>query len=464
MPELGLQQLLALLETAGVNRLYGKFLRQNNNSKQQFYIARGDWSALQMLPMGEISQHVAAGSPGNPTAQHRDNYKANLDFSWLNDDGHEFVAPSAQLILYPKYPEIRIGSLIQGAMWSPKELLMQQQSGRILFLGIHPENRIIGYMAAHTSRIAKEYLATVEPSADGVLAELILPGIGNNRQRLLTELRRIHSLGWIRSKKLLANTTVASCEASQCVGYTLEAELKIVPNSKAEPDYLGWEVKAHTVPSFTSDPTGKSISLFTPEPDGGFYADYGLLEFLKRFGYPDTQGRVDRLNFGGVHRANVPVDNRNKGGVVSTLRVKGYDRQLDSFTDLDDCGLELVSGEGVVLAKWSYPKLLTRWQKKHKNAVYVPGMVRDDPLCYYYGNVCRLGMSTSIKLFFRAVTDGHVLYDPAPKVENLSTNPKWKARTQFRVASRSLPFLYERFQVVSLIDGTTLNDLSHSQQ
>lgn len=46
-------------------------------------------------------------------------------------------------------------------------------------------------------------------------------------------------LSKIDSKRLNANGDFVACEASQCGGYTLEAELGIIPNGKAEPDYLG---------------------------------------------------------------------------------------------------------------------------------------------------------------------------------------------------------------------------------
>jgi len=445
------------MSKAGVTRLYAKHLQRNNNSKQQFYISRGDWSALQMLPMGEVRYCSPGPDDSNSTSHQRGNFKADLDFSWINEQARQFIAPKAQLILYPKYPEIRLGSLIQGAEWSPAQLLMQQQEGRILFLGIHPDQRIIAFMAAHNSEMALEYIATALNMSDGVLTELILPAIGDNRISLLRELNRIHNSGWIASKSLKKDGSIVDCNAPQCIGFTLEAELGIPRNPKAEPDYLGWEVKAHTVTSFTRQQTRKAISLFTPEPDGGFYKEHGLLGFLQKYGYPDVSGILDRINFGGVHRANQSVDNRKHGGVVTTLVITGYDRPTDRFTDLSSCGLNLMGENGTVLAFWSYAKLLTRWQKKHKNAVYVPGMKQTTPLAFHYGDIVRLGISTDIKLFFRAVADGHILYDPGHKVVNNSTNPTTKARSQFRIASRDVGVLYQKFDAVSVVDGSILS-------
>ncbi len=399
-----------------------------------------------MFPMSDISYDAPPPTPASSTGHKRGNYKASLDFAWIDEAGHEFTAPKAQLILYPKYPEIRIGSLINGAVWSPAHLLNQQQEGRILFLGVHPTGRIIGYIAAHDSLIAQEYTATGDGETDGVLRTLVLPSIGNNRQNLLAELRRIHGLDWIDSKRLDRQGNIVSCNAPQCGGYTLEAELNIIPNGRSEPDYLGWEVKSHGVTSFSKPPGSTSITLLTPNPNGGFYAENGAAEFLRKYGYPDRNGIPDRINFGGVHRAGTPVDHRSKGGIVTTFSVDGYDRVSDTVTDEDACALSLRSDDGNIIARWNYASLLTHWQKKHDKAVYVPSMVSREPLKYRYGPSVRLGIKTGINYFLRAVADGYVYYDPAPKLENASTHPVCKERHQFRIQSRHIGVLYDTLE------------------
>lgn len=450
-----LDDLKNIMQKAGVTRLYAKYLRRNNNSKQQFYIARGDWAALQLLPMGNVVAFHGSDNPASETAHKRTNFKADLNFAWLNEQGQVFPVPSAQLILYPKYPEIRLGSLSRGASWSPSDLLNQQTEGRILFLGVHPDGRIFGFIAAHDSEIAAEYRAAVPIDGDGVLRTLMLPAIGNSRSKLLVELRRIHMLGWITSKRLESGGRLVSCEAPQCGGYTLEAELNIIPNGRAEPDYLGWEIKAHTVPNFDRLPTAGSITLMTPNPNGGYYKEHGAAAFLRRYGYPDTQGRVDRINFGGVHRANVPVNNVPKGGIVSILTVDGYDRAGDTVTDPDQCGVSLRTDTGDVIARWDYASLITHWQKKHGSAAYVPMMKGEDPRRYRYGPVVRLGEVTSINYFLRAITDGVIVYDPAPKLENASTAPRTKERHQFRIASRDIGALYQELKSTSVTGDTS---------
>ena len=49
----------------------------------------------------------------------------------------------------------------------------------------------------------------------------------DSRWQLLAELERIHRLGWITSKQLGGGGRLSPCEAPQCGGLTLEAELGI---------------------------------------------------------------------------------------------------------------------------------------------------------------------------------------------------------------------------------------------
>lgn len=101
--------------------------------------------------------------------------------------------------------------------------------------------------------------------------------------------------------------TVLDCDAPNCGGYTLEAELGIMPNGYAEPDFMGWEVKQYGVDSF-SRVGSATITLMTPEPTEGLYVSQGVEHFIRTYGYPDQNGRPDRLNFGGVHKAGVLHD------------------------------------------------------------------------------------------------------------------------------------------------------------
>src|SRR5690606_26890966 len=123
------------------------------------------------------------------------------------------------------------------------------------------------------------------------------------KNRLLAELKRVHELGWILSKRLDKMGNILPCNSSNCGGYTLEAELGVTPNGFSEPDFLGWEVKQFTVKNF-SNINSAVITLMTPEPTGGIYVTEGIESFIRRYGYDDVSGKHDRLNFGGQFYLN----------------------------------------------------------------------------------------------------------------------------------------------------------------
>ena len=66
----------------------------------------------------------------------------------------------------------------------------------------------------------------------------------------------IATKGWIDSKRLDRDGRILPCNAPNCGGLTLEAELGIRPNSVSGPDFLGWEVKQHGVTSFARPAVG----------------------------------------------------------------------------------------------------------------------------------------------------------------------------------------------------------------
>ncbi len=72
---------------------------------------------------------------------------------------------------------------------------------------------------------------------------------------------------------------------------------------------------------------------------------------------------------------------------------------------------------------------------------------------YKYGNSVLLGTGTDFQLFLQQMALGNIYYDPGIKLENISTSPKVKKRSQFRIRSRYLQNLYKTNEVVTL--GTT---------
>lgn len=261
----------------------------------------------------------------------------------------------------------------------------------------------------------------------------------------MRELKRIHQKDWIAGKRLTADGSVIKYNASNAGGYTIEAELDIIPNGFAEPDFMGWEVKQHGVPNFSSK-AGR-ITLMTPEPTEGYYNENGAEEFVRKFGYPDMRGRADRLNFGGVHIVN---ERCSRTGL--TMILQGYDCEKKIITD-GDGGICLVTDTKCIAAKWPFTGIISHWNRKHAKAVYVPSMCNEKNArrYYKYGSVVRLGNGTDVLLLLGAMFDGKVYYNPGIKVENISSRPKVKRRSQFRINSVEIPAFYKQMTSESVI-------------
>jgi hypothetical protein len=312
-----------------------------------------------------------------------------------------------------------------------------RESGRFLFFGITAAGHILGFAASRNSALAKEAEALNLVPDTGVFSRIPLERFTDDRHLLLTELSRIAGLGWINSKRLNSKGDLLPCEASNCGGYTLEAELGIRPNGFADPDFHGWEIKQHAVTKLSNPASGGPITLMTPEPTGGIYVDKGIKEFIKRYGYPDRTV-ADRRNFGGIHNTL-----RVCAATSLTLTLEGYDAAKKKITDFSK-GISLIGTKGETAATWHYKDLLSHWTRKHALAAYVPSISRKDPVNQYqYGNRVRLAEGTEFSLFLNGVATGAVYYDPGIKIVDVSSaHPVVKKRSQFRIRSASIPLLY----------------------
>ena len=422
----------------GATRIYAKKLAPNDNSKNQVYLG-GDFSALNIIPHGEIYSDDAevAGAV-------RDRAKAAVDFYWIDEAGRH-QAPYTGLILYPKYPEVRMSGFLLGCRTAPSEIMRVRDAGRMLILGITRQGEVMGYAATADDPITAELNAHDWPTV-GVFLELplTLDHLESPRDRLLNELRRIYELHWISSQKLASDGTKAAYSARNGGGYTLEAELGITPNGYAEPDFMGWEVKQYGVRDFVKFKPKSPVTLMTPEPTGGIYRTEGVAEFMNRFGYPDQSGKPDRINFGG--RYDCQRQHHAMTGLRMTLT--GYDTDTGKITDLDG-GLNLIDVDEEIAASWSFKGMMAHWNRKHAQAAYVPSLFQTPPPEYSFGAHILLCEQTDFLLFLKAFAAGTIYYDPAVKMENASSaNPKIKRRSQFRVAHAGLTQLYQQHEHV----------------
>lgn len=437
-----LSKLRAIMAAQGISRLYVKKLSPNDNSKNQVYLG-GDFQSLNIIPNKGIEiDDTERGSV-------RDRFKAGIDLSWVDAGGDICPAPGAQLILYPKYPEVRMSGFLLGCRFAPSAMMASRLEGRLMFLGIRDDGKIIGHVVSPDNSLAAELAQQKNLEISGVFLKLPVDKVrADTRGQLLDALRGIREAGWIDSVRLCPGGKLVPCLHSNCGGYTLESRLGITPNGISEPDYLGWEVKQHGVTNLDKPHSGSPITLFTPEPSAGYYKEKGVEAFIRKFGYADKVGRADRMNFGGIYRFGKPA-----ASTGLTLTLKGYDAERSKIVDLQGGGIALLSSAGEEAAVWPFPQLMAHWNRKHAQAVYVPSASRIEPSRQYrYGAKVELGTGTDFLKLLDAIAKGVVYYDPGIKLENASTDTaKTKRRSQFRIKGSALAALYETFDSVELI-------------
>lgn len=445
---MNLKTLLKIFSDKSCRKIYIKRLAANDNSKNQVYLG-GNFEVLNILPIKEITSH-------DPGDWKRTRFKTQLDFSWVNEEGELNIAPEAQLILYPKYPEVRFSGFLKRSKNAPSDLMANRIENRLLFLGITDNQKIIGFVAAPDSEISKEVDTLPQLNDVGVFKEITISKDEiqlNTREQLIKELTRIHQLGWIDSKRLKSEGVLLPCNNTNCGGYTLEAELGIYSNGIAEPDYLGWEIKQFAVSNFKTF-SAKPISLMDHSPSHGFFAENGAEAFIRKYGYPDKKGRESRFNFGGTHKYNAL---HKLTGLK--LIVDGFDIDSNKIVDSDGF-IGLIDSNEDIAASWSFKSLIKHWNKKHSKACYVPSLKRSNEKAnpfsnqqYAYGNKIILGNTTDITLFLKQLYLGKVYYDPAIKLELAiegERGQKTKTRSLFRINSSNLSSLYKDNEVVDL--------------
>jgi hypothetical protein len=423
----------------GCDKVYIKTLSPNDNSKNQVYLS-GSYDILNIFPLSEIK----ADSSGD---WKKERFKATINFAWITEEGGVTDAPGSQFILYPKYPEVRFSGFLLGSKKAPSELMTQRLGGRILFLSVAKNGQTLGFVTSPGSEIANEVNGIKGLTELGVFKVLQLEPQINYRALLLNELYRIHSLGWIKSKRLHKSGNILPCISSNCGGYTLEAELGISANGYSEPDYLGYEIKQFKVRSFEKM-ASEAITLMTPEPNGGHYVNTGVDSFIRTYGYVDKLGREDRLNFGGIHK--VGLSHPNTG---LTLELIGFDVESSKIRNASGA-IALIDSDGNEASSWSFTSLIKHWNRKHNQACYVPSKIEKVPIQQYsYGNKVLLGNGTDFQLFLKQMALGNIYYDPGIKMEHVSaTKPTIKRRSQFRINSGNLINLYKQSEVVDLLD------------
>lgn len=450
--ELTLENLIRLYKTLGISRIIYKKLSPNDNSKNQPYMA-GHLTDLGFLPTGEIIESKST-SKKTKDIKRQIKYTTQLNLSWLSAEGQLYPATHSKLIYYPQYPEVRLSGFLQGCDFDSGGWMdpykKGRSEGRVLFFGIKNTGEIISWLSTPESRIAKEIKDYPSIQLSGIFNELELLASkrkGTAKEVLISELRRIHELQWIEGKKLSGDGIAKPYTARNGGGYTLEAELGVIPNGIAEPDFMGWEVKQFGVKKCHLI-NSKPLTLMTPEPDGGFYVEQGAEAFIRKYGY--SSGKIaDRLDFTGSHYVNKVCEKSNL-----KLVLMGYNKLANEITDASGC-IALIDSKDEIASSWSFSKVMGHWKRKHARSSYIPSVSikrPDKTICYSYCNNIRLFEGTTFTKLLQAFSHQHVYYDPGIKLENASSKPALKRRSQFRIKSRLLDNLYDSCENVDVME------------
>ena len=153
----------------------------------------------------------------------------------------------------------------------------------------------------------------------------------------------------------------------------------------------------------------------------------------------------DRMNFGGVHKTGVRHQLTNL-----EMQLIGFDTVSGKIRSTNG-RIALVDKNDNEAASWSFSSMLLHWNRKHNQACYVPSLTEKEKARQYkYGNKIILGTGTDFQLFLGQMAKGNIYYDPGIKMENVSTKPKIKKRSQFRIKSQHLPNLYKQNEIVDI--------------
>ena len=435
---LTLEAVEVLFKQRGCRQVLVKALAsKQDNDKNQIYVGK-DLVSVSQIPSGEVE--VSTTSSDKPGAWGKSKFQVAVNFHWFTEAGAT-RAPHAKLIYYPQYPEVRFSGFLRGARGGPSDLLVRanrgQEADRVLLLGIAEGGAVWGLVLGNEAAARGEVLRRAS-ATDGplLLWEVGTIAAGSTKDILLDELESIHRLGWIPSVKLKDGVLVPY-RARNGGGYTLEAHLGVSPNGFAEPDFMGWEIKQHGVPSFEKPGNGV-ITLFTPEPTAGVYISPGFYDFMGRYGYPDKTN-PHRTNFGGIYRAH-----------ASKHHLTGLRLELSGFRNgksFDAAGsLAFIDENQAVAAEWPFAKLMEHWKRKHAAACYVPSIKRETTsgIEYRYGRGILLAGGATFGKLLTAIDEGKVYLDPALKlILKPGAKPEQKKRSQFRTKFSELEALYE---------------------
>jgi hypothetical protein len=439
------KDLLGLFASRNVDVVYFKFLAdKQDNDKNQIYLGSSIEGAANLFPskinrrtpsLSKKKRHSNSGKP---------KIEAQLNFFWITDKNKHSHAPNTKIIDYFQYPEIRMSGFLSNCKDAPISLRRRHQADygkRVLCMGSNRLGETFGYVLNSKEHNFLPQLQQL-PQHDSIkvfryqitkIQEKFLSK--SPREKLLNELKSIVHAGWHPSIKLNNQGVCMPYEANNGGGYTLEALLDIKPNAEKAPDKYGFEIKSHK---------GDKISLMTPTADGGDEGKLSFVEFMKLHGWESKEVK-GKFVFTGPFRESVPKNNM-------VLFLHGLTNEKQWLSEEDIYVHIRKNSYSNDVSLWSLSKLLSSWEQKHAQAIYVE-RERNKFNQYKFKPKVYLCTGTSIWNLLFAIKDKVVDYDPA---HTIYPNGEKKVRPQWRISAakskifHNLKSLYNKVEIIEL--------------
>lgn len=459
-----LHEIETKLRGLGADRAVLKILPRNANDKNQVYFA-SSFSALYNNFDLTLADRGASTSltkdhstPGSNIPE-----AAFNSFDWIKRNGARVKARNVKVIVYTQYPEARLSGFQTVENTIPQSLSVtytkaNPEEKRLLVLGRLPGGACAALVFLDVSAALAAEIAGL-PGLEGSRVCKILRIEQAYGEKLFAQLARIVSRP-LKGCRLDGFGNTLPFAGTQVCGYTLEHALGIVPNSDKEGDLYGIELKTHTQ---------VKVTLFTPEPDFGLYAE-SFESFMRNYGYESGPD----LRLTGVHRANERCAKSGLTLQVREYRVErpgeagsdwirsgdgtrtpfSYDPRTSLTSKMGAVEVVLTDDSGYVAAGWSLERLMNNWGVKHNEVIYLSAAKVANPNAAEVAQGFEYAVTfspkalwcreTSAERLLEAIQSGVIFLDPAPKFVSAAPS-KNKRRAQWRVndITKAVHALYE---------------------